>query len=155
MIAVPVVTEFDPWRRWGEDEDDWETMTLVMATDGMWDTIRTEEVAALMQRWAVHGEGAASSGASAGGNGGRKGKKARRQARALQLKALRGNKHRKKGGGAGGGRAKGSDGSGGAKGLGVDRTEFARLLADEAKRRGSRDDITVIVAHYTRESCSD
>ena len=143
LIAVPVITEFDPWTSWGEDDDDWETLTVVMATDGMWDTIRTEEVAGLMQRWAVFGEGAGKveAGGAAGSRGGRGGKKARRQARAMQLKALRGRKKDKIKGGV----------DRQSKGLGVERTEFARLLASEAKRRGSRDDITVIVAHYTRE----
>ena len=87
------------------------------------------------------------------------GKKARRQARVLQLQALRGNKkrdkHKNKGRGVGRGGAVAGEAGGAPKGLGGERTEFARLLADEAKRRGSRDDITVIVAHYTRDPCPE
>jgi len=36
LIAEPVVTAFDPFGEWG---DDFETLSLIVATDGLWDVI--------------------------------------------------------------------------------------------------------------------
>ena len=146
LIAVPVVTEFNPWKSWGKDKDDWQSLTLIMATDGMWDTIQTKECASLLRTFLMHGEAVSVDGANGQSRGkkGKSGKKGRAQARSLHLKALR-NKKNKTGG-------RSLDGSSGRiRSENLDKIEFARLLANEAKRRGSRDDITVIVAHYTRE----
>ena len=82
LIANPVMTSFNPFEEW---DDGFATMTLIVATDGLWDVIDSVEVGRLVRSYHAKGQ-----------------------------------------------------------------TEFARLLAAEAAKRGSRDDITVLFAQYKR-----
>ena len=53
LIADPVITSFDPFIEWG---DEFETMTLIVATDGLWDVIDSVEVGKLIRKYHSKGQ---------------------------------------------------------------------------------------------------